>query len=287
MTEAALVAQINAEIIAALEGAGPVLVATIVAAPPGSAATLGEKMLVRPDGSALGSLGDIAIQAAVLREAPEAFRRHSVETLAFASDGRAMLQSASRGEPAFQVMLEVHERPATLLVIGGGHVGKALSVIGNMCGFSVEIVDDRPEYANADRFPEADRITQGRFDEVLADYPIDENTYVVCVTRGHKHDEISLRAVVNSRAAYVGMIGSKRRVAAVLQHLIEEGADAEAIGRVRTPIGLDIGAETPEEIAVSIMGEVIMTRRGGTAAPMRQVVKRRRGVAPTDREATS
>jgi xanthine dehydrogenase accessory factor len=177
-------------------------------------------------------------------------------------------------------MLEVHERPATLLVIGGGHVGKALSVIGDMCGFSVEIVDDRPEYANAERFPEADRITQGRFDEVLADYPIDENTYVVCVTRGHKHDEISLKAVVDSRAAYVGMIGSKRRVAAVLQHLIEEGADAEAIGRVHTPIGLDIGAETPEEIAVSIMGEVIMTRRGGTAAPMREAVKWRRVIAP-------
>jgi xanthine dehydrogenase accessory factor len=248
---------------------------------------VGEKMLVRPDGSVLGTFGAGVIQAAVVREAPEAFRRHSVETLAFASDGRVMLQSASRSEPAFQVMMEVHERPATLLVIGGGHVGKALSVIGNMCGFSVEIVDDRPEYANADRFPEADRITQGRFDEVLADYPIDESTYVVCVTRGHKHDEISLSAVVSSRAAYVGMIGSKRRVAAVLQHLVEEGADAEAIARVHTPIGLDIGAETPEEIAVSIMGEVIMTRRGGTAAPMREVVKGRRGVAPADREATS
>jgi len=286
MADPALVARINEEVTAALEGARPVLVATIVAGPPGSEGTVGEKMLVRPDGSVLGTLGAGVIQAAVVREAPEAFRRHSVETLAFAIDGRVMLQSRSRGEPAFQVMLEVHERPATLLVIGGGHVGKALSVIGNMCGFSVEIVDDRPEYANADRFREADRITQGRFDEVLADYPIDENTYVVCVTRGHKHDEISLRAVVSSRAAYVGMIGSKRRVAAVLQHLVEEGADAEAIARVHTPIGLDIGAETPEEIAVSIMGEVIMTRRGGTAAPMREAIKRRRGVAPADRDET-
>jgi xanthine dehydrogenase accessory factor len=104
------------------------------------------------------------------------------------------------------------------------------------------------------------------------------------VTRGHKHDEVSLRAVVGSPAAYVGMIGSKRRVGAVLKHLLEEGADDEAIGRVHTPIGLDIGAETPEEIAVSIMAEVIKTRRGGTGAPMRESVKRRHGVAPADRD---
>jgi len=287
MTDPALMARINDEVAAAHERGGPVLVATVVAAPSGAEAAVGEKMLVRPDGLLLGSLDGGVLDAAVLREAPEAFRRHSVETRSFSSDGTVMLRSESRGAPAFHVMLEVHERPATLLVIGGGHVGKALSVIGDMCGFSVEIVDDRPEYANAERFPEAERITRGRFDEVLADYPIDENTYVVCVTRGHKHDEISLRAVVSSKAAYVGMIGSKRRVAAVLQHLVEEGADAEAIGRVRTPIGLDIGAETPEEIAVSIMGEIIMARRGGTAAPMSEAVKRRRGVAPADREPIS
>jgi xanthine dehydrogenase accessory factor len=152
-----------------------------------------------------------------------------------------------------------------------------------MCGFSVEVVDDRPEYANAERFPEADRITQGRFDEVLHGYPIDRNTYVVCVTRGHKHDEISLRAVAGSPAAYVGMIGSKRRVNAVLRHLIEDGVDPDAVARVHTPIGLDIGAETPEEIAVSIMAEIIMSRRGGSGAQMRGLKGIRRGVSPAER----
>jgi hypothetical protein len=120
-------------------------------------------------------------------------------------------------------MLEVHERPARLLIIGGGHIGKALAVIGNLCGFSVEVVDDRVEYANQERFPEADRVTAGRFDEVLQGYPIDGNTYIVCVTRGHRQDETSLGLVVDSPAAYVGMIGSKRRVAAVLQHLVGTG----------------------------------------------------------------
>jgi xanthine dehydrogenase accessory factor len=194
--------------------------------------------------------------------------------------GRREAESASGG---YQVMLEVHEPPATLLVIGGGHIGKALATIGDLCGFSVVVVDDRPDYANQERFPEADRVICGDFAEVLRDFPIDHNTYIVTVTRGHKHDEISLHQVAESPAAYVGMIGSKRRVGAVLQHLIDDGLDAEAVRRVHTPIGLDIGAETPEEIAVAIMAEVIQVRRGGSGRPMREVKKARRGVAPSER----
>jgi xanthine dehydrogenase accessory factor len=273
---------ILAEITAALEGGPPVLVATVVAAPEPS--LVGSKMLVRPDGSILGSLGQTALDAAIQNEAPDVFRRHAVETMYFDPAGRRIRRlNAAEGE-AYHVMIEVHERPATLLIIGGGHIGKALATIGSLCGFSVEIVDDRPEYANPERFPEAERITCGRFDEVLDGYPIDANTYTVCVTRGHKHDETSLRMVANSRAAYIGMIGSKRRVGAVLQHLIEDGVDREAVSRVHTPIGLDIGAETPEEIAVAIMAEIIQARRGGTGQPMHEASRQRRGIAPADRE---
>ena len=119
---------------------------------------------------------------------------------------------------------------------------------------------------------------------MLDGYPIDLNTYVVCVTRGHKHDETSLRLVAASAAPYVGMIGSKRRVGAVLRHLIDDGIDSEAVSRVHTPIGLDIGAETPEEIAVAVMAEIIQARRGGTGLSMREANRRRRGVAPANRE---
>jgi len=258
------------------------MVATVIAAPPGTD-IVGSKMLVRPDGSSQGTLGERALDAAVKAEAPDAFRRHAVETLYLDLAGARTGRLDAREDDSYQVMLEVHERPATLLIIGAGHVGKALATIGNMCGFSVEIVDDRPEYANAERFPEADRISSGRFDEVLDGYPIDANSYVVCVTRGHKHDETSLRLVAASPAAYVGMIGSKRRVGAVLQHLIDEGLDPAAVERVHTPIGLDIGAETPEEIAVSVMAEIIRVRRGGSARSMREVSRGRPGVAPADR----
>ena len=275
-------ARILAEITAALEGGPPVLVATVIVAP--DASLVGGKMLVRPNGSTRGGLRNGALDAAITTEAPDAFRRHAVETLYFDASGRRTARLDAPEGKSFQVMIEVHERPATLLIIGGGHIGKALATIGNLCGFSVEVVDDRPEYANAERFPEADRITCGRFDEVLDGYPIDPNTYVVCVTRGHKHDETSLRLVAASAAAYVGMIGSKRRVGAVLQHLIEGGLEPESVARVRTPIGLDIGAETPEEIAVAIMAEIIQARRGGTGQPMREASRRRRGIAPADRE---
>ncbi|MDO8616650.1 MAG: XdhC/CoxI family protein [Dehalococcoidia bacterium] len=276
-------AQIADEVLAAREGGPPVLVATVISAPAAGAAPIGAKMLVRADGSRLGRLDGGPLDGAVLAEAPDAFRRHGVETVYVAPGGARLRRLEAAGRDSYQVMLEVHERPATLLVIGGGHVGKALSVIGDLCGFSVAIVDDRPEYANRERFPEAADVVCGRFEEVLRDYPIDAGTYIVCVTRGHKHDEESLRRVVGSPAAYVGMIGSKRRVGAVLQHLVEDGADPQAVARVHTPIGLDIGAETPEEIAVAIMAEIIQARRGGSGRPLRESRKPRPGIAPAER----
>ena len=277
-------AQILAEVMAAQGEAPPVVLATVIQAPADGAAPVGAKLLLRRDGSTLGTLGGGPLEAAVLAEARDAFRRQAVQSLLLSPDGARLSRRQAESAPGgFQVMLEVHEPPATLLIVGGGHIGKALATIGDLCGFSVVIVDDRPDYANPERFPEADRVICGDFAEVLRELPIDANTYIVTVTRGHKHDEISLRQVAGSAAAYVGMIGSKRRVGAVIRHLIEDGLDPEAVRRVHTPIGLDIGAETPEEIAVAIMAEVIQVRRGGSGRQMKEVKKARRGVAPAER----
>lgn len=281
--EPATAAEIAEGVLAAREGGPAVLVATVIAAPGEAAELVGAKMLLGEDGSRIGALDNGVLDEAVKREAQEVFQRHGVEVIHLTVRGEVVARREADAD-GFQVMLEVHERPATLVVIGGGHVGKALSMIGHLCGFSVEIVDDRPEYANEERFPEADKITTGYFEEVLDGYPIDANTYIVCVTRGHRHDETSLRMVAESDAAYVGMIGSARRVRAVLQHIAEEGVAQEAIERVYTPIGLDIGAETPEEIAVSIMAEIVMVRRGGAGGPMREVKGKRKGVAPVERK---
>ncbi|MDO8613614.1 MAG: XdhC family protein [Dehalococcoidia bacterium] len=277
-------ARIFEEVLAGQAAGPPVVLATVVQAPPDAAAAVGAKLLLRQDGSTLGSLGGGPLEAAVLAAARDAFRRHSVGSAFYAPDGaRLSRREAESAGGGYQVMFELHEPPATLVIVGGGHIGKALATIGDLCGFSVVVVDDRPDYANQERFPEAGRVVCGDFAEVLGELPIDSNTYVVTVTRGHKHDEISLRQVAGSAAAYVGMIGSRRRVAAVLQHLIDDGLDPEAVRRVHTPIGLDIGAETPEEIAVSIMAEVVQVRRGGSGRPMREVKKARRGVAPAER----
>jgi xanthine dehydrogenase accessory factor len=275
--------QILEEVMAAREGGSAVVVATVIQSPPHAPVSVGAKLLLRHEGSTLGSLGGGPLEVAVLADAREALRRHAVEAPFYASDGTRLLRKAAEGGAAYQVMLEAHEPPATLLIVGGGHIGKALATIGDLCGFSVAVVDDRPEYANRERFPEADRVICADFADALREFPIESNTYIVTVTRGHRHDEIALRQVAESPAAYVGMIGSRRRVRAVLRHLIDEGLDPEAVRRVHTPIGLDIGAETPEEIAVAIIGEVIQARRGGSGQPMREVKKARRGVAPTDR----
>ncbi len=250
------------------------MVATIIAAPASAEPGTGAKMLVRRDGSSLGSFGAGAFEEALIADcltAMEEFPRRPVQALYYQTEGSRIHRLEARGGgDTYEIMVELVEAPVTLLIIGGGHIGLSLATIGEHVGFSVAVMDDREMYANAERFPMADFVKHGDFTAMLADFPIGGNTYVVMVSRGHKQDETALRAVVDSGAGYVGMIGSKRRVSTVLRHLAEEGLSVEALERVYTPIGFDIGAETPEEIAVSIMAEIIMVRRGGSGQQMRE-----------------
>ena len=260
-------------LLASREGPG-VIVATVIGAPEGAASAPGSKLLVRRDGGTLGSFGGAAFEATVIEDALNAineFPRRPVQALYYRSEGPRIHRLEARGgADAYEVMLEIIEAPVTLLICGGGHIGLSLATIGEHVGFSVAVMDDREIYANRERFPMADRVMSGDFAEMLADFPIGSNTYIVMVSRGHKQDETCLRSVVDRGAAYVGMIGSKRRVSTVLRHLAEEGIDLAALERVYTPIGFDLGAETPEEIAVSIIAELIAVRRGGSGKPMRE-----------------
>jgi xanthine dehydrogenase accessory factor len=265
-----------AEAVAAAAGGPPVAVATLIRVPAGDTASggrsLGAKMLVRLDGSRLGDMGGGPFEAAVAADAQAALSavpRSAVQAPCYTSGGERV--SRLEAQPgAYQVVLEVVEAKPVLLVVGAGHVGQALTRLGEYVGFSVAVLDDRPDFASRERLPEADRILCGDPVESLRGFPIDSHTYVVLVSRGHKEDELALREVATSGAAYVGMIGSRRRVAAVLEHLAHDGFPQQALERVRTPIGLDIGAQTPEEIAVSIIAEVIQARRGGGGGPMRK-----------------
>jgi len=264
---------IPAEALAATRGGPTVAVATVIAAPPGHMPVAGAKLLVRLDGSILGDFGGGVIEEAVAadcRSALNDFPRTAVRTLYYLPEGERVHRLEATAAGAFEVMVEIIEPPVTLLIVGCGHIGLSLATIAAHAGFSVAVLDDRTMYANAERFPMADRIMCGDFTQLLGDFPIGPTTYIVLVSRGHKQDETALRAVVTREARYVGMIGSRRRVATVLRHLAEEGYPIEALERVYTPIGYDIGAETPEEIAVSIMAEIIAVRRGGSGRPMRE-----------------
>ena len=265
--------QIAQEVVRAARGGAPVVVATVIRGPQASRPAVGEKLLVRADRSRLGSLAGGELEEAIAADSHAALTRlprKQVESLFYRADG-TRLHRLEAGANEFEVMIEVAERPATLLIVGGGHIGQSLAAIASQVGFSVAVLDDRAAFANAERFPTADRVICGDFVEELRRFPIDADTYIVLVSRGHKQDELSLREVAISEAAYVGMIGSRRRVGAVLTHLAREGLPQETLGRVHTPIGLDIGAETPEEIAVSILAEIISVRRGGSGAAMSEL----------------
>ncbi|NLM52412.1 MAG: xanthine dehydrogenase [Firmicutes bacterium] len=148
-----------------------------------------------------------------------------------------------------------------LLILGGGHIAKPLCAFAAKVGFAVTVVDDRPTFANHRRFPEAEQVICAPFAEAIEAFHFTPYTYVVVVTRGHRHDQECLRAVLPKRWAYVGMIGSKRRVTGIMEQLQAEGFAPELLAKVNTPIGLAIGAVTPEEIAVSILAELISFRR--------------------------
>jgi xanthine dehydrogenase accessory factor len=224
------------------------------------------RMVVFADAPAAGSIDPtldeaiIEVALACLRE-----RRSRVRSLAV-SAGETRLVGTEGGD--VDLFFDVLSRQTALVIVGAGHIAVPLAAIGAMLDFRVTVLDDRPEFATVDRFPGATELLIGPYAETLRDVAVDEDTFVVLVTRGHVHDLACLELVAGSRAAYIGMIGSKRRVRTVLQHAREHGADETALRHIYAPVGLDIGAQTPQEIAVSIMAEIVRVRRGGTGASL-------------------
>ena len=221
----------------------------------------GDRLLLREDGSASGTLGQAALDAAAAGVARQA--------LAGAGPATHELEGAS-------IFVEAHLPPDELLVVGAGHIGLQLARIGVMLGFRVTVLDDREEFADEARFPEAVRVLRTEFEppaDPFAGVRITRRSYVVLVTRAHRYDFDCLSRLLARPDApeprYLGMIGSRRRVRAALEAVLEAGVPRERLARIHGPIGLDIGAETPEEIAVSIFAEIVRVRRGhtGSTAP--------------------
>ena len=170
-----------------------------------------------------------------------------------------------------ELYLELRWPVQELIVVGAGHVAQPMAHMGALLGFKVTVIDDRPDFATRERFPDADRLIRADFSDPFADVPLHVRSHILLVTRGHKYDyECLIRALrMDPPPAYIGMIGSRRRVRATYVQLVEEGFDRALIDRIHAPVGLDIGSETPEEIAVSVAAELVMLRRGGTGVPLK------------------
>jgi xanthine dehydrogenase accessory factor len=160
-----------------------------------------------------------------------------------------------------EVFIEPILTAPTLYIFGGGHISLPLARMGKLLGFRIAVIDDRSEFASAERFPEAEIILADEFKKAFPRLKIDRSSYIVIVTRGHQHDELVLGWAVGTSAKYIGMIGSKTKVKAVFSHLLARGVPQEKLASVHSPIGLEIEAQTPEEIAVSILAEIIKVRR--------------------------
>ena len=178
-------------------------------------------------------------------------------------DGRLtqVTHIAANGAP--RVFLDPITGAQRLIIVGAGHIAQPLSELGAMLGFHITVIDDRASFANRERFPKADQIVVKPFRAAIDALKLDRHCYLISVTRGHAYDEEALRAALKQPCGFIGMIGSRRRVRATLARLEEEGFDPQRLDEVHAPLGLDLGAETPEEIAIAIIGEIIRERRTG------------------------
>ena len=245
----------NDEVLAAYDGGAPVAVASLMKAPEGSGLTVGSQLLVRENGSTAGSLGDEKLDA-----------RASVEARRLMAMGKNDYIVTESGAEFF---IEAYTTPSTLVLAGGGHVSRAISNIAKTLGFRIFVIDDREEFSNADRFPEAEQTVVSDYASGFEKLPIGTNSFIVIATRGHRYDTAATAAAMRTPASYVGLLGSRRKTILIYEELFAQGFTMEQVKSVRSPIGLSISARTPEEIALSIMAEIVAFRLGGDGGTLK------------------
>src|SRR6266700_1199711 len=219
------------------------------------------KMLVRDDGSIVGTVGGGCVEADVWQAAREVMESEKPRTLTFNLNQNPKYDTGLVCGGTLDIFIEPVLLPASLYIFGAGHVAHSLYKMAYLAGFDVSVIDDRESYANRERFPEAKAVIAEDFDQAMARLTPNETSYIVIVTRGHRDDMRVLRWAVQTRARYIGMIGSKRKTITIFRELVKEGIPEQLFDRVHAPVGLDIGAITPEEIAIAITAELIATRR--------------------------
>ncbi len=240
-----------------------VTVATIVQTRGSTPRQVGTKMLIRSDGTSMGTVGGGALEAAIIEAAQEALGEGKSRLVHYGLRADKHKEDLGVCGGDLDVFIDVIAPQLTLLLVGAGHVAIPLAELAHFVGFRTVVFDDRAEYANRGRFPQAEEILVEEFEAGLEALDITPSTWIVIASRSHESDAAALKVVVGSPAAYIGLLGSRRKVSFTFQSLQEQGVGEEQLAQVYAPVGLDLGAETPEEIALSIMAEMIMLRQGG------------------------
>lgn len=220
----------------------------------------GTKMIIKEDGSLVGSIGGGNVEQAVQEKALDVLKSGEPETIHF--------DLTDSGEEAWMICggrMDVFLEPIlpaeTLYLFGAGHLSQSTAVMAKMLGFRVVVIDPRPEFNNNDRFPGADSLVVEDYENAFSELNLDDNSYIVIYTPGHVSDEKCLQFTVGTAARYVGMIGSKKKVKEIKERLRRKGVSEQQLDGIHAPIGLEINAQTPEEIAISILAEIIKVRR--------------------------
>jgi xanthine dehydrogenase accessory factor len=252
---------------AALERGEDVALVTIVSAQGSTPQRVGAKMVVFPDGRTVGTIGGGCYENDAFWKAKDAIQSRKSQLVKYDLNDDFAQENGLVCGGQMQVYIEPLEATPRLYVIGAGHVGYHLGRLAHTIGFRTHVLDDREKFASRERFPDAEEVIVESIPDWLHRADIPANAYVVIVTRGHTHDLDALRALAARDLRYLGLIGSKAKVKRIYDSLLAEGMPLECLTRVHAPVGLDIGAVSPEEIAVAILAELIAVRRGRIQDP--------------------
>jgi xanthine dehydrogenase accessory factor len=256
------------ELVAAVDAGEPVVLATVVGTCHSVPRHAGSKMLVRPGGRHCGSVGGGAVEARVVADALEVLAAEEPRLVHYDLSGAGPGPGDAGLAPCggeLTVYLEPHIPPPTVLVVGCGHVGRAVADLAHWLGFRVIAADSRAEVVTPDRLPGADLRLAGPVEDVARQVPITAATSIVVTTSSVEADAAALPLLLVSPAGYIGVLGSRRRWQATCRELVARGLPEDALGRVKTPAGLDLGGETPREIALAVMAEIVALRHHGAA----------------------
>jgi xanthine dehydrogenase accessory factor len=239
----------------------PAALATIISSRGSTPREVGSKMLIKSDGSIVESIGGGLMEAQVVKKAMDVIKHGKPEIISLNLNANEAAKEGALCGGKLEIFIEPLLPAERVYIFGGGHISYYLTPMASAVDFQITVIDDREEFANSERFPQVDEIIVNEFEKAIQNLCPHRHSYIVIVTRGHSYDELVLQWALNTSARYIGMIGSESKIKTIFANLEAKGVPSKKLKKVHSPIGLPIGAQTPAEIAVSIIAELIEARR--------------------------